>query len=390
MELQVTATARDGAGVARAPDGRVVFVEGALPGETVVVELLREERRWSRGTVAEVLTASPDRVPVPCPHRLDGCGGCDLLHVGLLIQPEMKASIVAEQLDRAGVTAPAIESRALADDTGRTTVRAAVLDGRAGYRETGSHDVVIPSACLAVDPALEELLVDGRFGAANQVTIRVGARTGERMALVDGDPFEVDLPDDVIVASRTELLEGRRAWIHEHAAGRSWRISARSFFQNRPAGVDALVHEVTDVVDALGSDGSLVDAYSGIGIFSGTVAKDRRVTAIERGADSVADARVNLADGDVKIVKAPVEAWKATRSAIVIADPAREGLGKSGVASLVAAQPDLFVLVSCDPASFARDSALLAESGLDLEKVTVVDMFPGTSHIETVGAFIRG
>ncbi|HJL89202.1 MAG TPA: TRAM domain-containing protein [Acidimicrobiales bacterium] len=389
MELHVTATARDGAGVARAPDGQVVFVEGALPGETVVVELLREEKRWSRAAVTEVLAASPDRIPVPCAHRLDGCGGCNLMHVDLLGQPEMKASILAEQLDRAGVAAPTISSRELADDTGRTTVRAAVLNGRAGYRETGSHDVVIPSACLAVDSGLEELLVESHFGRADEVTIRVGARTGERMVLVDGDPFEVDVPDDVIVVSRAELLEGRRAWIHEHAAGRSWRISARSFFQNRPAGVDALVHEVSDIVDTLGSDGPLVDAYSGIGIFSGTVGQERRVTAIERGADSVADARVNLTDSDVKIVKAPVETWKATRSAIVIADPARDGLAKSGVASLVAAQPNLFVLVSCDPASFARDSALLVESGLNLERVTVVDMFPSTSHIETVGAFVR-
>jgi 23S rRNA (uracil1939-C5)-methyltransferase len=389
VELQTTATARDGAGVARSEDGRVIFVEGALPGETVVAELLREEKRWSRARVVEVLTASPDRVPVSCTHQVAGCGGCDLLHLAPQRQPDMKAEIVAEQLNRAGIDVSTIQTRALENDTGRTTVRAAVLDGRAGYREAASHDIVIPATCQAVDPMLEELLVEGRFGDAIQVTIRVGERTGERLVLVDGDPFEVDVPDDVLVVSRAELAEGRRAWFHEEAGGRSWRISARSFFQNRPSGVDALVDEVTGIVNDLGIDGPLIDAYGGIGIFAGTVGRNRRVTAIERGSDSVADARVNLAEADVKIVKAAVESWKATRSAIVIADPAREGLRKPGVSALVASQPDLFVLVSCDPASFARDAGLLAGSGFGLERVTVVDMFPGTSHVETIGAFIQ-
>jgi 23S rRNA (uracil1939-C5)-methyltransferase len=387
VELKVTATSRDGAGVARSADGRVVFVEGALPGETVEAVLLREEKRWSRARVLKVLAASSDRVPVSCNHQLAGCGGCDLLHLDPDGQADMKATIVAEQLSRAGVDVPTIQTRGLENDTGRTTVRVAVLDDRAGYREAGSHDVVIPSACLAVDPTLEELLVDGRYGGAEEVAIRVGARTNERLVLVDGDPFEVEVPDDVIVVSRAELLEGRRAWIHEEAAGRTWRVSARSFFQNRPSGVDALVKEVAGIVEALGTDGPLVDAYSGIGIFAGTIGVNRRVTAIERGADSVADARVNLAESEVKIIKAPVETWKATRAAVVIADPAREGLGKPGVAALTAAQPELFVLVSCDPASFARDAGLLESAGLRLQRATVVDMFPGTSHIETVGAF---
>ncbi len=385
----MTATARDGAGVARSPDGRVIFVEGALPGEAVVVELLREEKRWSRATVAEIVNASPDRVPISCTHRLAGCGGCDLLHLDTNAQPGMKAMIVAEQLERSGVAYPEIGLRSLENDTGRTTVRAAVLDGRAAYRETGSHDIVFPATCQAVDPMLETLLVEGRYGDASQVTIRVGERTGERLVLVDGDPFEVDVPDDVLVVSRTELAEGRRAWFHEEAAGRSWRISARSFFQNRPSGVDALVTEVTGIVNDLGTDGPLIDAYSGVGVFAGTVGRNRRVTAIERGADSVADARVNLAGADVKIVKAAVESWKATRAAIVIADPAREGLRRPGVAALVASEPDLFVLVSCDPASFARDAGILKESGFDLERVTVLDMFPNTSHVETVGAFTK-
>ena len=180
--------ARDGAGVARAEDGRVVFVEGALPGEAVTAEILQVQKRWSRGRVIEVLEASPMRVAVPCAHRLEGCGGCDLLHVDPGHQLAMKSRMLAEQLQRADVEAPDATLRSLDDDHGRTTVRAAVVDGRAGYRIGGSNDVVIPESCQAVDPLAEQLLVAGRFGDAAEVTIRVGNRTGERLVLVEGTP----------------------------------------------------------------------------------------------------------------------------------------------------------------------------------------------------------
>ena len=383
----VTATARDGAGIARTKDGRVVFVEGALPGETVTAEIIDVQKRWSRGRVVEVLEASPIRVAVPCAHRLEGCGGCDLLHVDPGHQLAMKAGIVAEQLQRAGVEAPEATLHPLVDDHGRTTVRAAVVDGRAGYRMGGSHDVVIPLTCQAVDPLAEQVLVDGRFGDAAEVTIRVGNRTGERLVLVEGDPSVVSVPDDVRVVSAEELAGGRRAWLHEEAAGRRWRISARSFFQNRPAGVDALVEVVGGMVDALGANGPMVDAYAGIGIFAGTIGQGRDVHVVERGRDSLADARINLDENRVKIVGSAVENWKAVRASVVVADPAREGLGQRGVEVLMGCQPELFLLVSCDPGSFARDAGLLAASGLRLDRMAVVDMFPGTSHTETVGAF---
>ena len=390
MDLQITATARDCAGIARDSTGRVVFVEGALPGETVNVELVRVEKRWSRARVVKVLDPSPLRVPVSCIHRLAGCGGCDLLHVAPEYQLTMKASIVIEQLGRSDVAAPEPVLRTLEDDGGRTTVRSAVLNGKAGYRVGGSHEVVLPESCGAVDPAAEQLLLEGRYGEATEITIRVGSRTGERLVLVDGPAPEVTVPDDVLVVSTDELDAGRRAWIHEEAAGRRWRISARSFFQNRPAGVDALVEVVGGMVDDLGANGPMVDAYAGIGIFAGTIGQGRDVHAVERGRDSLADARINLDADRVKIVGSAVENWKAVRASLVVADPAREGLGQRGVEVLTACDPELFVLVGCDPGSFARDAGLLAGAGLRLDRMTVVDLFPGTSHVETIGAFLPG
>ena len=388
VELHVSATARDGAGVARAEDGRIVFVEGALAGETVDVELIKVDKRWSRARVIRVLDASAERVPVPCTHQIEGCGGCDLLHVAPGAQLRMKSSMVIDQLVRAEVEAPDPARRSLDNDEGRTTIRAAIVDGRAGYRVRGSHDVVVPEVCEAVDPIAEQLLVDGRFGEASEVTIRVGNRTGERLVMVEGNTFGIEVPDDVLIVGTDELAKGKRAWIHEEAGGRRWRVSARSFFQNRPAGVDALVEEVREMVDALGADGPMIDAYAGVGIFSGTIGEGRTVHAIERGKDSIADARVNLDETDTKIIRSSVERWRPSPAAVVIADPAREGLGKAGVKSLLRAEPKLFVLVSCDPSAFAHDAKQLIEAGMRLDRMTVVDMFPGTSHVETVGAFV--
>ena len=310
-----------------------------------------------------------------------------MIHVDSRAQMHMKAAIVVDQLTRHGVDAPAPALRMLDADRGRTTVRAHVVGGRAGFMARSSHDVVVPEDCGAVDAAAEELLVEGRYGGADAVFIRVGARTGERMVVVDPVVDEVSVPDDVMVVGADELDRDRRAWIHEEVSGRRWRISARSFFQNRPAGAEALVDEVAEMVEALADDGPMVDAYAGIGLFAGTVGTGRKVTAIERCADAAADARVNLGLG-AKVLRIPVEKWRASPASVVVADPSRSGLGDDAVSPLLSCRPDLVVLVSCDPSSFAKDARRMVDTGYALERWTVVDLFPLTSHIETVAAFI--
>ena len=387
VELRVTATARDGAGVARGCDGRIVFVEGALPVELVTAEIYTVDRRWARARVTDMLEASPDRVPIACAHHLEGCGGCDMLHLSARAQMRMKASIAVDQLTRHGVDAPAPALRMLDEDRGRTTVRAQVVNGRAGFMARSSHEVVIPDDCGAVDDGVEELLVEGRYGPADGVFIRVGSRTGERMVVVNPTVDEVAVPDDVIVVGTDELDQNRRAWIHEELSGRRWRISARSFFQNRPAGAESLMDEVAEMTAELATEGPLVDAYAGVGLFAGTAGTGRKVTAIERSADAAADARVNLSDG-AKVLRIPVEKWRASPASVVVADPSRSGLGDAAVQPLLSCNPHLVVLVSCNPSSFAKDARRLIDSGYALNRWTVVDLFPLTSHIETVAAFV--
>jgi 23S rRNA (uracil1939-C5)-methyltransferase len=255
-----------------------------------------------------------------------------------------------------------------------------------------SHDVLTLSSCAVAHPLLEELLVDGDFGNATEVILRVGTATGERIAVVTPSASGVRLPSDVLVIGVDELKAGRRAWIHEEVAGRVWRISAESFFQTRPDGAEALVNVVAQLAaDIIGDstldEPTLVDAYCGVGLFAGSLLAGRegwRAVAAERGRSSVADAKVNLADLDVRVVGTSIERFRVPSADLVIADPSRAGLGRKAVKVLAAAEADRFLLVSCDPAAAGRDVALLASEGYQPIEAVVVDMFPHTHHVEVV------
>jgi 23S rRNA (uracil1939-C5)-methyltransferase len=231
---------------------------------------------------------------------------------------------------------------------------------------------------------------EGRFGTASEVTLRCGARTGERVAVVAPNADGVSLPDDVRVVGDDELRAGRRAWFHEEVADVRFRISAASFFQARPDGADALVAAVRDAVGDVDDRCRVVDAYAGVGLFSATVASGARsIVAVERSASSVADARVNLAALPARVVRSDVERFRPTPADVVVADPARAGLGRVAVERLAATGAPALALVSCDPASFARDVGLLARAGYALDRATIVDLFGHTSHVEVVSAFRR-
>lgn len=384
LELTTTGIAAGGDAIAREPEGRVVFVAGALPGERVLARAVQVRRDFVRAVTLEVVEAAPDRVEPPCPRVADGCGGCQLQHVTPAGQRRLKEAIVTDALRRIGkLDAPPVRPTVALSDAGyRTNVRAAVVDGRAGYRRFHGHDVVAvgDTGCLVAHPLIDELLRDGRFDGADEVALRCGARTGERLVAVESNPRRVRVPADVRIATPK-----RMAWFHEQAAGRTWRISAGSFFQSRPDGADVLARLVDDVVRRTPGLRTAVDLYSGVGLFAGVLADaGLSVRAVEGDVSGVADAKVNLADDDVSVIQADVTRWTPERADLVVADPARSGLGSRGVDVVAGCRPSLVVLVSCDPAALGRDVGLLAAKGYVLESATPVDLFPHTFHTEVV------
>jgi 23S rRNA (uracil1939-C5)-methyltransferase len=222
-------------------------------------------------------------------------------------------------------------------------------------------------------------MVRGRYGTATDVLLRCGARTGERMAVPTPLGSAIDVPADV-----------RSDHVHEIAAGHEWRISARSFFQTRADGVDALAAEVISAAAGLDAAGRALDLYSGVGVFAGVLAAQGwSVTAVENDRSAVDDARVNLRTLDVSSVRADVTRWRPPASDLVVADPSRAGLERAGVDVISASRAARVILISCDVTSLGRDATQLRKAGYRLSHATPVDLFPHTFHIEVVSVYDR-
>ena len=392
LALAPTAMAAGGAAIARDAGGRVVFVEGALPGERVRARLTDSKKDFARAVAVEILDASPDRVAPPCAALALGCGGCTWQHVSAAGQGRLKAGIVVDALRRIAKLAepPTPEPVPMRGPAMRTTARLAVsADGRAGHRPRTGSGAVATDACLVAHPLLEELIVAGRYPGAGEVLLRAGVASGERIVVVDRASGAVRVPAGVRVF---EEGDADPAAVHEEVAGRTFRVSAGSFFQPGPVVAAALAEAVSAAVgEALRAGGLLVDLYAGVGLFGSVLGRDHgaRVVAVESDASAVADARVNLADLDAKVVASEVGRWKPWAADVVVADPARSGLGKPGVGAVTGTGAARIVLVSCDPASLARDTVLLRAQGYSLVNVQLVDAFPHTFHTETVSRFDR-
>jgi 23S rRNA (uracil1939-C5)-methyltransferase len=388
LRLAVDRVATGGAAIGVGPDGRVVFVPGAIPGERVEARVVTVHRNRVEAELVEVVEASPDRVDPPCPHVAERCGGCDWQHIAPGRQADLRRRVVVDCLRRlAGIDGVPVElAPALPVDGYRTTVRAAVVDGRAAYRRRSSHDTVTIGSCSIAHPLVEELLVDGRYGSASEVVVRAGANTGERLVVVDPTVDGVSLPDGVEVVGVDELEAGARPHYHEEIGGLRLQISARSFFQCRPDGALLLAQLAGDAV--ADAEGTLLDGYCGVGLFGALAGIGRLVVGVESDPSAVADATWNLRPHG-RVVEERFERWEPEPVGAAILDPARSGLRAGACDRVAATGARLVALVSCDPASLARDARLLGERGYDLDRVTVVDLFGHTSHVETVSRFVR-
>ncbi|HXQ75792.1 MAG TPA: TRAM domain-containing protein [Acidimicrobiales bacterium] len=372
--------ASGGDAVARDPAGKAVFVRGALPGERVRVRLVADHATYAVGLVDEVLDPSPDRVTPPCPEVVRGCGACQWQHVSVAGQRRLKERFVVEAIERAGVECPAPSAAVeLTPWAFRTTISAGVAHGRAGFHQTRSDRIVPVDGCLVAHPLLGELLVGARYPGARKVLLRCGARTGERLAATTPTGLKVRVPDDV-----------HAGHFHEVAAGRRWRISARSFFQTRADGADALAAIVGASADDMGPPSAAVDLYSGVGLYAGVLAaRGWSVTAVEGSRSAVADAEVNLRESTARVVGGDVTRWAPQRADLAVADPSRIGLGRGGVDVVAGTGARRVILISCDAAGLGRDAALLHQAGYSLRAVTLVDLFPQTFRVEAVTVYDR-
>jgi tRNA/tmRNA/rRNA uracil-C5-methylase (TrmA/RlmC/RlmD family) len=407
MELRTGGPAAGGGCVARADDGRVVFVRHSLPGERVIAEVTAETSSFLRADAVEVLEASAGRVAPPCPHAgPGGCGGCDYQHVAPAVQRELKASLVAEQLRRlAGDDREVVVEAVAGDRDGlawRTRVRFAVdRSGQVGLHAHRSHRVVPVEHCAIATPSVDAVGVGAhRWAGATEVevvtsgrdgTAVVSVRTGRRQRL--GDRPRLDAGR--VVDGRTEREPHRLAM---EVLGHRYDVSVGVFWQVHPGAPATLVRAVLDGLGPVSGD-RVADLFAGAGLFTvplaAAVGPTGSVTAVERSRRACADAVGNCRGlGQVTVIRADVDADRVASGIgtpdLVVLDPAREGAGRPVMEALAALRPAprRVVYVACDPASFARDLRVLTDVGWTMPGLRALDLFPMTEHVELVAVLV--
>ncbi|WP_422785651.1 class I SAM-dependent RNA methyltransferase [Pseudonocardia spirodelae] len=380
LELRIGPVAHGGHCVARAgagddgTGGRVVFVRHALPGELVHAVVTDDPGgAFCRADAVAVLEASPDRVAPSCPWAgPGGCGGCDFQHAGHDAQRALKTTVLREQLARLGadaVTAAGTDLLAVEVEElpggplgWRTRVRLAVDDaGVPGLRAHRSHDVCEIGDCPLVPAGALPPVLRQRFRPDSEVDVTVGDDGAARV--------------------------GSGATVQ--AAGRTWELSAGTFWQVHPALPDTLAGVVRDWADAP-AGGVAWDLYGGVGllgsVLAGQVGESGTVLVVESAPSAVADGASALADlPQVQFVRGRAEREIARLGPdpdVVVTDPPRAGLGKAAVRDLAARAPRRIVHVACDPAALARDLTLFAAAGYRASALRAFDAFPMTHHLE--------
>jgi len=365
-----------GEGLARL-DGKVVFAPFLLPGERARISA----RDAMHADLEEILESSPERVAPPCP-LFTKCGGCHYQHAPYEFQIARKAEILREQLKRVGkieysgeigtVSGPALGYR--------NRVQVHMENGKLGYLAPRSHDLIaLEGDCPVASPKLNEALAAMR----ERLKDSKFPRFVKSMELFTN---ETEVQINVLDTGRPvakwffEWCESAAAIDYTTALGK-FRVSPHSFFQvNR-----FLVEKLVEVAVAELEGGSALDLYAGVGLFALPLTKRfANVTDVE-GAGSAARDLAHNAAGALLVEYERVEDYlgrlKATPD-VILADPPRAGLGKAVVGHLNRLAPKQLVIVSCDPATLARD--LAAMPNYSIARLTMVDLFPQTYHMETV------
>ncbi len=392
LELELTGIAAGGKAMGRAPDGRVVFVAYAIPGEQVVAEVTETCSQYLEARMVRVLRPSPLRIEPRCQY-FGQCGGCQLQHVEYAEQLRMKTQIVREQLVRIGRFHGEVD-RVLRSAIGmempwnyRNHMRFTVWrGGQVGLMRQGTRQLLRIEQCeIACDQINQTLKnVQETTWGTQQLSVRIGQNTGD-MLIQPQLQWRDHTPNPP--------LESGQKTLTETLLGRRFQVSSAAFFQVNTEQAERLVEQVIEKVKE-GNARIVVDAYAGVGVFAAHLsAHVEQVFAIEESPSAATDAYVNLAGlSNVEWITARVEDVLPGHNPspdVVIIDPPRRGLQLEVIDALIASSARRVIYVSCDPATLARDLRRLVDGGFALVEVQSIDMFPHTQHIECVATLDR-
>ena len=441
-----TATITDytiqGQGIAHV-EGCAVFIPNAIAGEVCEIQITKAAKTWAAGRIRRILEVSPHRVNRACPQS-KLCGGCAFQHMDYQEECRLKAERVRQALNRLGGEAlktmdllPAPETRRYRNKA-QYPVAQEKQRAMAGFYREGTHQVVSCPQCGILAPemdAVRDAVVDymnqyrvsaydegSGTGLVRHIYVRKGWVSGqllvclvvngtrlprqeallERLQRIPGFATLVlsvhQKPGNAVLGNTFHTLYGP-GWIEDTLCGLTFRLSPRSFYQVNHDQAERL-YELAIAGAGIQKTDVVLDLYCGVGTITLAMAKAAgRVIGVEVEPQAVADAQDNARRNGVQNAEFFCgDAGQAALSLreqgltpdVVVVDPPRKGLSPDVIQALAQMSPRKIVYISCDPATLARDVALLKERNFQLLRARAVDKFPRCAHVETVAWLSMG
>ena len=442
LTLRIERLSSDGSGVAHSADGEAVFVPGTAPGDEARVRIVKDCGRYAFGILDELLTPSPDRIPVDCPVA-GPCGGCSLRHLDYAAELRAKQESVLDAFRRiGGLEVPVLDILPSPEvDRYRNKVQFPVGVDKNGVPCIGfyagrTHRIVPCPDCKLQPGVLNKIgnalcaffaqqgirpydEQSGK-GLVRHIFLRRGAHSGQIMvclvctraklphaeqlctALREQFPaistilLNVNAKNtNVILGGENHILYGP-GYIEDTLCGVPVRLGPLSFYQVNTLAAERL-YGVAAQYAQLTSDDALLDLYCGMGTIGLSMAERcRELIGVEIVPEAIESAKANAARmGETVAAKSRFFCADAGQAAtqlaaeglhpdIVMLDPPRKGCDEATLSAVVRMAPRRVVYVSCNPATAARDAAWLEKNGYHAEKVQPVDLFPRTKHVEAV------
>ncbi len=444
LRTEITDINNLGAGIGHAPDGRVIFIKGAVTGDTVECEIIKVNTSFLVGRLLETICLSNCREDGFCTAPL-ACGGCVYRHVTYAHEQELKRGFVKAAFAKAGLrdvrVLPVLSTEKTKGYRNKAQYPVARTKNgtRAGFFAPKTHNIVPAEDCSLQNEQFAPIVkAVCRFadkydisaydeqsgkGLLRHIYLRIGERTGEIMLclVINGD--ELSHSDElvremsekfpnivgillsinkkntnVVLGDRFITLFGRD-YIKDELCGLTFRVSADSFYQVNRDGAEMLYTLAGELADLRGGE-ALMDLYCGTGTIGLSMAsKAKRLIGIEVVEAAVECAKENAARNGIENAEffcadagdreTILRAAGGVRPDVVIIDPPRKGSTKELVGCLASLKVPKIVYVSCDPNTLARDCAWFSEAGYTLGDVHPVDMFPRTGHVESVVCLTR-
>ncbi len=378
LKVHIEKVVSGGDGLARLPDGRVLFVPGGLPGEEVKIRLTRNQKDFARAEIDQVITESPLRAEPKCPYFYL-CGGCNLQHIRQESQLEIKRQILFDTMKRiGGIDLDEFGSRftltggPMWEYRTRAKFHLDFQNGRMGFLGKNSNDVVGLEFCPILDPRLAEIL---DFGWKNWV---------RKADLPDREIHSV-VGDDGAAVEQDQVIQTISP---PDCKSHSFALDGIVFFQSNKVMFEKLLG---DILPHLWGARAL-DLFSGVGTFAAFLEDQyREVIAVEREERCLQFAQRNLTKTTFHTDS--VENWVQGRGGLgldlLVVDPPRTGLPGSVIDLMLSWGAEWLLYVSCNPVTLARDLKTITKRGYSLRLFHGYDFYPQTTHLEATALLRR-